>query len=46
MFNEEQEQEHLHYIFEIEKRFNGVSVNDLRRLAFQLARAEQHIESF
>lgn len=37
VFSCEQERELLNHILELEKRFFGVSITDLRRLAFQLA---------
>ena len=37
VFNEAQEKELVNHLLALEQRFYGVSVNDLRRLAFQLA---------
>lgn len=37
IFSEEQEEELLNHLLDLEQRFYGVSITDLRRLAFQLA---------
>lgn len=37
IFNDEQENEIISYLIDMEKRFFGLTINDIRSLAYQLA---------